>query len=64
MAERTRAIMRTFYVIETEGSAERDRPKACRVLNRASVIRFAKVFYGSAHAFLRGGATRSKSSIS
>jgi hypothetical protein len=30
-------------------------PKACRVLNRASVIRFAKVFYGSAHAFFRGG---------
>src|SRR5258707_7478522 len=24
MAERTRAIMRTFYVIETESSAERD----------------------------------------
>ena len=24
MAERTRAIMRTFYVIETEGSAEQD----------------------------------------
>ena len=30
-------------------------PKGCWVLNRASLIRFAKVFYGSAHAFFRGG---------